>query len=726
MNGYKTEQDKMSNKTIYWILFGSIFGTILGIAFGYYLPDLMLSFSFIGSIFLNGLKVIIIPLIITSIVVGITSMGDISKLSRTTVNTLFYFFSTTIIAVLIGTVLVMIFEPGVGVGRPDNIPQIIQDLRASNSFNIIDSIIPSNIPQAVINGNYLGIIILTIIFSLVLTTMSRQGKVIIDFFKAANDVIFKLINILLIAVPIGLFFLVGSVVAENNQTIFNITDNLSSFLLVVLAGFIIHGFIVLPLILKFFAHQSPITSFKNLIPAMATAFGSGSSTASLSITYHCVIEDCKVDKRAGSFVLPLGSIINVGGTAMYAVIVAFFIAQVFGVNLTISQMLLMAVTAVILSFGLTSLPHSTMFLALILLGVGDFPLEAYAGFSLLLMTDWFFDRLKAGLNVWSDAVGAIVIGETFEFKTSTRTTKSKTVKKDIRREKRTDTKKRASTTKPKIKKSETREKVSAKETRPKREKKVDDKIKIREFGSNKRSTKASANKNENTGSPFDLKPPLNSFSEYDEKPVKTAKAKPKPKPAKQTIQAKAEQKPEKEKSEKVAIALPKPPKNLPFPIRVEKTDKYEKLENKETLPVATVEKELSKVAKRLAALEVNELKDEKPLDKENITEEPTIDFVDEKDNDIAIEKIETVEKDDEIEITETIEEIKPIEKKENKSEPTIQFGRTSKKPRAKKESKIDDQKTKPKIEIEPEIEQKTEYNLEKQSFGRSPKKKVRK
>ncbi|MEA1980528.1 MAG: cation:dicarboxylase symporter family transporter [candidate division Zixibacteria bacterium] len=720
MNGYKTEQDKMSNKTIYWILFGSIFGTILGATFGYYLPDLMLSFSFIGSIFLNGLKVIIIPLIITSIIVGITSIGNISKLSRTTVNTLFYFFSTTIIAVLIGTVLVMIFEPGVGVGRPDSIPQIIQDLRASNSFNVIDSIIPSNIHQAVINGNYLGIIILTIIFSLVLTTMSRQGKVIIDFFKAVNDVIFKLINILLIAVPIGLFFLVGSVVAENNQTIFNMTDNLSSFMLVVLAGFIIHGFIVLPLILKFFAHQSPIASFKNLIPAMATAFGSGSSTASLSITYHCVIEDCEVDKRAGSFVLPLGSTINVGGTAMYAVIVAFFIAQVFGVNLTISQMLLMAVTAVILSFGLTSLPHSTMFLALILLGVGDYPLEAYAGFSLLLITDWFFDRLKAGLNVWSDAVGAIVIGETFEFKTTSRITKSKTVKKDIRRGKRTDTKKSTSAIKPKIKKSETRKKVSAKETRPKREKKVDDKIKIREFGSNKRSTKAPVNKNENTGSPFELKPPSNSFSEYDEKPVKTAK--PKSKPAKQTIQTKVEQKPEKEKSEKVTIALPKPPKNLPFPIRVEKTDKSEKRENKEILPVATVEKELSKVAKRLAALEVNELKDEKPLDKENKTEESTVDFIDEKDNDITTdEKVETIK------ATETTEEIEPSNEdnpNENKPEPAIQFGRTSKKPKTKKESKIDDQETKP--EPEPEKEQKTEYNLEKQSFGRSPKKKVRK
>ena len=722
MNGYKTEQDKMSNKTIYWILFGSICGTILGAAFGYYLPDFMISLTFIGSIFLNGLKVIIIPLIITSIVVGITSMGDIGKLSRTAVNTLFYFFSTTIIAVLIGTALVMILEPGVGVEKTGTfIPQIIQDLRASDSFNIIDSIIPSNIPQAVINGNYLGIIIITIIFSLVLTTMSRQGKIIIDFFKAANEVIFKLINILLIAVPIGLFILVGSVVAENNQTIFNMTDSLSSFLLIVLAGFIIHGFLVLPLILRFFAHQSPITSFKNLIPAMATAFGSGSSTASLSITYHCVINDCKVDKRASSFVLPLGSTINVDGTAMYAVIAAFFIAQIFGVSLTISQMLLMASAAVFLSFGLTSLPHATLFLVLMLLDIGDFPPEAYAGLGFLMITDWFFDRLRAGLNVWSDAVGAIVIGETFEFKTSTRTAKSKTIRKD----KRIETKRRSTVIKPKVKKSEPREKISAKETRPKREKKVDTKIKVREFGSHKRSTKVPVNKKENTGSPFELKPPTNSFSEYDEKPAKTAK--PKVKQVKQAIQVKAVQKPETVKSEKIIIALPKPPRDLPFPnkpIKIDKLEKpeikkIEKFENKETLPVETVVKELSKVAERLAALEINELKKEVSSDTENITVEPTIDFVDEKDNDIITEKVETVEKTDKIEIVETAEEVETVNK-DNQPEPAIQFGRTSKKSGPRKETKPDDPNT------EPEKEQKTEYSLKKQSFGRSPKKRIRK
>ncbi len=724
MSGYKTEQDKMSNKTIYWILFGSICGTILGAAFGYYLPDLMISLTFIGSIFLNGLKVIVIPLIITSIVVGITSMGDISKLSRTAVNTLFYFFSTTIIAVLIGTALVMIFEPGVGVEKTGTfIPQIIQDLRASDSMNIIESIIPSNIPQAVINGNYLGIIIITIIFSLALTTISRQGKVIIDFITATNEIIFKLINILLIAAPVGLFVLVGSIVAENNQTIFNITDSLSSFLFVVLAGFIVHGLIVLPLILKFFAHQSPITNFKNLIPAMATAFGSGSSTASLSITYHCVINDCKVDKRASSFVLPLGSTINVDGTAMYAVIAVFFIAQVFGVSLTISQMLLMAATAVFLSFGLTNLPHATMFLVLMLLDIGDFPPEAYAGLGFLMITDWFFDRLRAGLNVWSDAVGAIVIGETFEFKTSTRTTKSRT----IRKEKRIETKRRSTVIKPKMKKSEPREKISAKEIRPKREKKSDTKIKVREFGSHKRS-KPSVNKKENTGSPFELKTPTNSFSEYDEKPVKTAK--PKIKPVKQAIKTKAEQKPETEKSEKVIIALPKPPRNLPFPNKPIKIDKPEKLEkpetkkieefkNKETLPVETVVKELSKVAERLAALEKNDLEKETSLETENISVEPTIDFVDEKDMGISTEKVETVERADEIEIIETTEKVEPL-KDEKQSETAIQFGRTSKKSGPKKEIKHDDQNE------SPEKEQKTEYSLKKQSFGRSPKKRIRK
>ncbi|MDF1544761.1 MAG: cation:dicarboxylase symporter family transporter [bacterium] len=431
----------MTDAKLKWIMFGSILGILAGFALGYALPEAMVAVGFIGGLFLNGLKVLIAPLIVTSIVVGITSLGSGAKVGRTTISAILYFAATTAIAVTIGLVLTLLIRPGAGVDMTGaTFPQILSNYQGLSFPAILGSLIPASVPAAVLQGNYLGLAIISIILGFVLSQLGRAGKKLTDLFTDFNDLVFKLIQLVMLAMPVGLLFLIGYVVASNPGSIEPLFSGTLSYALVVLVAFAIHGFLVLPAALKILTSRSIRHTSSRLLPAFAAAFGTASSVATLPVTTDCAINRCQIDRRAGSYVLPLGSVLNVDGTAMYAIIGMLFIAQAFAVALTFPQILLLSLVAVALSFGVSAIPNSSLFIMFVMMGVGGFPTEAYGGLGILAIFDWLFDRLRTMLNIWSDTVGAAVVAETFEFKTASgsRSSRARSGQRPGRRERSAD------------------------------------------------------------------------------------------------------------------------------------------------------------------------------------------------------------------------------------------------------------------------------------------------
>ena len=404
----------MDKKSSNYILYGMIAGAVLGVVSGFYISEFMLSIKFIGTIFLNALKMVVVPLIVASMIVGVTTLGDIRKLGKTTGKTLLYYFITTGFSVLIGIIVVNIFSPGDGVKSLGGyIPELVQDSQGKSFIDVIVGMIPENIVDAASKGKVLPLIVFSLLFGGVLTTIGDKGKPVIQFFEGLNAAMMKFVNIILYFAPLGVFALIGSIVAENIDSVDELVSGLGWYSLTVIVGLSIHALVILPLILKFLAKRKPLEYFANMGQALATAFTTASSSATLPVTIECVEEKNKVDERAASFVLPLGATINMDGTALYEAVAAMFIAQIYGIDLSIGSQIIIFLTATLASIGAAGIPHAgTVTMVFVLQAVG-LPLE---GIGLIWAIDWFLDRCRTTVNVWGDSIGAAFISETFEFK----------------------------------------------------------------------------------------------------------------------------------------------------------------------------------------------------------------------------------------------------------------------------------------------------------------------
>jgi Na+/H+-dicarboxylate symporter len=404
----------MSNKTGQIILIGMLIGVVLGVLGGIYVGDMMLKIKFLGALFLNALKLVAILLIIFSMIVGVASLGDVRRLGRTALKTMAYFMATTGVAVILGIILVNIIRPGAGVERfSAGIPDIVAQGQTKGLIDIILSMVPANIFQAATEGQILGLIVFSLVLGAVLTTLGNQGRMVIEFFDTLNKAIMKIVQMILYFAPIGVLALIGGIVAENQESLGQLTSGLGLYTLTVVLGLIIHGAIILPIILKIFGKQEPFKYLLNMGQAFATAFTTASSSATLPLTMEAVIEKNKIDKRAGSFVLPLGATINMDGTALYEAVAAIFIAQIYGIDLSIGQQFIIFITATLASIGAAGIPHAgTVTMVFVLSAVG-LPIE---GIGLIWAVDWFLDRCRTTVNIWGDAVGAAVIAETEEIR----------------------------------------------------------------------------------------------------------------------------------------------------------------------------------------------------------------------------------------------------------------------------------------------------------------------
>lgn len=410
----------MSSASSNKLLFAILCGISLGILVGGFAPGIGRSIEFVGELFLKALFVMVVPLVMSSMIVGVSSLGDIRTLGPLGARTVIFFMATTGIAVIIGLLLVLVIQPGVPSTsqvmsiqdhdattmehRMEDKPTTIGELLKT----ILTGLVPKNLFSAMVNAEVLPLIFFSLVFGGILTTLGEKGELVIRFFDGVNEAIMAMVHLLMWTAPIGIGALLAGRLAEAGgfSGFWPQLVQLGAYAGTVIIALLIHGIIVLPLILRFIGKQNVPTYARNLSTALTTAFSTSSSSATLPITMEAVIEEHGISSRTARFVLPLGATINMNGTALYEAVAAVFIAQSYGIELTLAHTIIIILTATLAAVGAAGIPEAGLVTMVIVLKAVDLPIE---GISLILVIDWFLDRCRTTVNVWSDAVGAAVI-----------------------------------------------------------------------------------------------------------------------------------------------------------------------------------------------------------------------------------------------------------------------------------------------------------------------------
>ncbi len=384
-----------------------VIGVIAGIVSGWVWGPAMESVAWLGTLFLNALKMLIIPLIFAAVISGIAALGDVRKLGRIGGVTMGYFLVTTGVAVFIGLVMVNLIRPGAGLdlGNESAIPASVLGKEETGVSDILLSLISPNIVASAAEMQLLPLIVFAILFGAALTTLGESGRQVINFFSGVNDAMMKLVIWLMYFSPIGIFALIAGRLGQagGGEAFVAEIAAVGWHVLTVVSGLTIH-FVVLLAILFFIAGRG-LDYLVNMLRALFIAFGTASSVATLPMTMECVREN-GVDERAVRFVVPLGCTINMNGTALYEAAAAMFIAQAYGIELGLTAQVIVFITATLAAIGAAGIPEAGLVMLVIVLNAVGLPLE---GIALLLAVDWFLDRFRTTVNVWGDAVGAAVI-----------------------------------------------------------------------------------------------------------------------------------------------------------------------------------------------------------------------------------------------------------------------------------------------------------------------------
>jgi len=373
---------------------------ILAVLFGYFVPEGVKYVSWIGDIFLRSLKMIIIPLVFSSIISGVTSMGDGKNLGRLGVKTMFYYLGTSTLAILTGLVVVNLVKPGVGVdlGFTQNVEGLTE--HAGSVKDIFYRLIPENIVDAMARGEILPVIFFAILFGFFITQVElKPRETLTHFFDAMFEVMMKVTLFIIKFTPLGIFGIVSTEVYRNSDQLGSIAGSLAIYSLCVVAALLFHALVSLPVIVRFVGKARPYAHLKNMITPLLTAFSTSSSSATLPLTMEALENNSGVSNKISSFTLPLGATINMDGTALYECVAAMFIAQAYGVDLTFGQQALVVVTALLASIGAAGIPMAGLVMITVVLTAVGLPLE---GIGIL-------DMLRTSVNVWSDSCGAVTI-----------------------------------------------------------------------------------------------------------------------------------------------------------------------------------------------------------------------------------------------------------------------------------------------------------------------------
>ncbi|MHC4059986.1 MAG: dicarboxylate/amino acid:cation symporter [Planctomycetota bacterium] len=376
---------------------------VAGVAVGLLLGDKAEHIKIVGDMFIGLLKMIIIPLILASMVAGIVSIGNFRSLGRIGLRTFIYYAATTILAVLVGLLLVNLIRPGAGADIAAEQAVDLSEREAAPGTSIAKDIIPENPFEAMAEGKVLAVIFFALVLGVAISSVGEKGKSLAAFFESFNAVMMKITGWIMRLAPFGVFALMAHTVGTLGL---GVMRPLAVYMVTVIVGLGFHAIVTLPALLFVFGRYSPVRFIKDVFSAVATAFSTASSAATLPITMECVEENAGVSNKVASFVLPLGATVNMDGTALYEAVAAMFIAQAYGISLTLGQQLIVMLTATLASIGAAAIPSAGLVTMVIVLKAVNLPLE---GIGMILAVDRVLDMLRTAVNVWGDACGTVVV-----------------------------------------------------------------------------------------------------------------------------------------------------------------------------------------------------------------------------------------------------------------------------------------------------------------------------
>ncbi|KAK7489501.1 hypothetical protein BaRGS_00019300 [Batillaria attramentaria] len=401
--------------------------------------------KFPGQLLLNMLKLLILPLVVSSLITA-TATLDKKASGRLGLGAIIYYMTTTLIAVIIGIVLVLSIHPG----DPEDLNKLTRSGSSKNTkpldalLDLIRNCFPDNLvtmcfereitevdqhrviktvnetvvanytvddPKLVAGSgmNVLGIVVISLALGCVINHLKEAGKPLLMFFESLNEAIMILIKLVIWYSPIGIMFLLAAKFVETDD-IGEIASRLGMYMLTVLAGLAIHAVIVLPLIYFIATRKNPGSFFVGMLKALCTAFGTASSSATLPVTMECLTDNNGVDERVVRFVAPIGATINMDGTALYEAVASIFIAQINGITLSVANVIVVSLTATAAAIGAAGVPQAGLVTMVIVLTAVDLPTEDV---TLILAIDWFLDRFRTAVNVWGDSIGAGTLNHIF-------------------------------------------------------------------------------------------------------------------------------------------------------------------------------------------------------------------------------------------------------------------------------------------------------------------------
>uniref|UniRef100_A0A3B3UN75 Amino acid transporter n=1 Tax=Poecilia latipinna TaxID=48699 RepID=A0A3B3UN75_9TELE len=425
----------MKNMVLTLTILGVFLGSIAGMLLRHISPlppDVIMIIAFPGEILMRMLKMLILPLVVSSLVTGLAGL-DAKSSGRLGTRAMVYYMSTTVIAAILGVILVLVIHPGnpklranLGQGKKNDEVSSVDAF-----FDLVRNLFPENLVQALTTKvpvptnrtrappqftvkrslqfksgmNVLGLIGFFVAFGVIMGKMGEKAKLMLEFFNVLNEIVMKLVSAIMWYSPVGIACLIcGKIISIADLEM--VARQLGMYMVTVIVGLIIHGGIFLPLIYFVIVKQNPFTFFMGIFQAWVTALGTASSAGTLPVTFRCLEENLGIDKRVTRFVLPVGATINMDGTALYEAVAAIFIAQMNGIELDWGQIVTVSMTATLASVGAASIPSAGLVTMLLILTAVGLPTQ---DISLLVAVDWLLDRFRTSVNVVGDSYGAGIV-----------------------------------------------------------------------------------------------------------------------------------------------------------------------------------------------------------------------------------------------------------------------------------------------------------------------------
>ncbi|MEW4283241.1 dicarboxylate/amino acid:cation symporter [Priestia koreensis] len=396
---------KLSTKIIIALILGAVVGLVLNIAS----PDVFekvntFLFTPLGKIFLGLINMLVVPIVFFSITLGTAGLGDPKKLGRIGAKTISYFLVTTTMAIVIGLVLAFAIQPG-NVGEFDKTGATFDAKEAPPISETLLNIIPTNPIRAMVEGNMLQIIVFSIFVGLGLAILNNKTKAVYNVIEQGNELMMYLVNLVMKFAPYGTFGLIATAVGSQG---IDAIKAMGLYMIVVLAGLLIHTALTYGSTIMLLAKRSPIEFFKGFAPAMAVAFSTSSSNATLPVSMSTAQKNLRVPESISSFVQPLGATINMDGTAIMQGVATLFIAQVYDINLSFIQIITVVLTAVLASIGTAGVPGVGLIMLAMVLNSVNLPVE---GIALIIGIDRLLDMTRTAVNITGDAACAVIVAE---------------------------------------------------------------------------------------------------------------------------------------------------------------------------------------------------------------------------------------------------------------------------------------------------------------------------